>query len=210
MSRGFKGPRIGHTWAHNKLWHSQGLLVCTEQAACTSRLLRPAEARFRHTGTPCPAVNEQRRRRAARDGPCSRQPQTPSGWRRQAVRDVLADYFEKKRDRLSHATVAAVLRAGGAPAAALPALVGYVAAGRSEFLRLEAAQLLLELLRPARVRPPRPYPNPTCRCHMQHARAHARRAASQSARTPRARQPRAAAAARRGAGPAPRPHPGRP
>ncbi len=111
---------------------------------------------------------------------------------------MLADYFEKKKDRLSHATVAAVLRAAGAPAAALPALVGYAAAGRSEFLRLEAAQLLLELLRPARVRPPRPYPNPTCRCHMQHARAHARRAASQSARGPRARQPRAAAGSSRG------------
>lgn len=66
---------------------------------------------------------------------------------------MLADYFQHKKDRLSHATVAAILRQPGAHAAATPALVGYVGAARSEFLRLEAAQLLLELLRPSRVRP---------------------------------------------------------
>ena len=70
----------------------------------------------------------------------------------QALRDVLTDYFEKKKDRLSHATVAAVLCADGASAAAAPALARYAGGARSEFLRLEAAQLLLGLLRPPRVR----------------------------------------------------------
>lgn len=65
---------------------------------------------------------------------------------------MLTDYFEKKKDRLSHATVAAVLRLDGAPAAAAPALARYAGAARSEFLRLEASQLLLGLLRPPRVR----------------------------------------------------------
>jgi len=134
------------------------------QAAYTSRLLKPAEARLHHKGTPPSSV------RAASKARCAQQPQCPPAATparaRQAVRDVLADYFEKKKDRLSHATVAAVLRADGAPAAALPALVGYVAAARSEFLRLEAAPLLLVLLRPARVRPPR---RARARACMQHA-----------------------------------------
>ncbi|KAK9825628.1 hypothetical protein WJX81_000686 [Elliptochloris bilobata] len=76
----------------------------------------------------------------------------PAETAQQAVRDVLADYFEKKKDRLSHATVAAVLRQDGAPAAAAPALARYAGDARSEFLRLEAAQLLLGILRPPRDR----------------------------------------------------------
>ena len=69
----------------------------------------------------------------------------------QAVKDALADYFTKKKSRLSSNTVKALLRAAPSPDW-IPALIAHHQSARNDFLKCEALQLLLVTLQPAKVR----------------------------------------------------------
>jgi hypothetical protein len=69
----------------------------------------------------------------------------------QAAKDALADYFTKKKSRLSIITVKAMLRTAPSPEWA-PVVIGHHQSARTDFLKCEALQLLLITLQPAKVR----------------------------------------------------------
>lgn len=69
----------------------------------------------------------------------------------QAAKDALADYFTKKKSRLSIVTVKAMLRTAPSPEWVAVVIRHYQSA-RTDFLKCEALQLLLITLQPAKVR----------------------------------------------------------
>ncbi|KAK9903496.1 hypothetical protein WJX75_007153 [Coccomyxa subellipsoidea] len=71
----------------------------------------------------------------------------------QAAKDALADYFTKKKSRLSIITVKAMLRTAPSPEWA-PVVIGHHQSARTDFLKCEALQLLLITLQPAKEHQP--------------------------------------------------------